>query len=86
MTHAHLGPIWYHKEPSEIPYSPNKFLCWDFFAVSYSKTALHKKWSKIAGFYIYKISKKKILCGNFYMAKIVQFYSFLIQVEIKKQC
>ena len=19
-THAHLGPIWYHSEPSDIPY------------------------------------------------------------------
>ena len=28
---AHLGPIWYHKEPSNVPYSPNQFLGWDFF-------------------------------------------------------
>ena len=41
VTHAHLGPIWYHKEPSDVPYSPNQFLGWDFFfAVSNSKTAL----------------------------------------------
>ena len=25
---------------SEVPYSPNQFLGWDFFAVSYSKTTL----------------------------------------------
>ena len=31
-----------------------------------------------------KISKKN-LCGNLYMANIVYFYSFLIQVEIKKK-
>ena len=38
VAHAHLGPIWYH---SDVPYSPNQFLGWDFFfAVSYSKTAL----------------------------------------------
>ena len=42
VTHAHLGPIWYHSEPSDVPYSPNQFLGWDFFAVSYSKTALEK--------------------------------------------
>ena len=28
VTHAHLGPPWYH---SDIPYSPNQFLGWDFF-------------------------------------------------------
>ena len=31
VTHAHLGPIWYHSEPSDLPYSPNHFLGWDFF-------------------------------------------------------
>ena len=31
VTHAHLGPIWYHSEPSNVPYSPNQFLGWDFF-------------------------------------------------------
>ena len=40
VTHAHLGPIWYHSEPLDIPYSPNQFLGWDFFATSYSKMAL----------------------------------------------
>ena len=39
VTHAHLGPIWYHSEPSDVHYSPNQFLGWDFFAVTYSKTA-----------------------------------------------
>ena len=38
VTHAHLGPIWYHSEPSDVPYSPNQ--SWTFFAVSYSKPAL----------------------------------------------
>ena len=40
FTHADLGPIWYHSEHSDVPYSPSQFLGWDFFAVSYSKTAL----------------------------------------------
>ena len=44
VTHAHLGPIWYHSEPSEVTYSPNQFLGWDFFAASYSKTALVNRW------------------------------------------
>ena len=40
VIHDHLGPVWYHSEPSDIPYSPNQFLGWDFFIASYSKTAL----------------------------------------------
>ena len=40
LTHAHLGPIWYYSELSDVPYTPNQFLGWDFFAASYSKTAL----------------------------------------------
>ena len=36
----HLGPTWYHSEPSDVPYSPNQFLGWDFFSASYNKTAL----------------------------------------------
>ena len=43
VTHAHLVPIWYDSEPSDIPYSPNQFLGWDFFAVSYSKMTLNQK-------------------------------------------
>ena len=31
VIHSHLGPIWYHPEPSDVPYSPNQFLGWDFF-------------------------------------------------------
>ena len=34
VTHAHLGPIWYHSEPSDVPYSPNQFLALDFFCRS----------------------------------------------------
>ena len=37
---GHLGLIWYLSEPSDVPYSPNQFLGWDFFAVSYNKPAL----------------------------------------------
>ena len=36
----HLGSTWTHLEPLEVPYSPNQFLGWDFFAVSYCKPAL----------------------------------------------
>ena len=39
VTHAYLGPIWYHSEPSDVPYWTS-FMVGTFFAVSYSKTAL----------------------------------------------
>ena len=41
VTHAHLGPIWYHSETSERPLFP-KPVSWLglFFAASYSKTVL----------------------------------------------
>ena len=40
VTRAIFGPIWYYSDPSDALYSPNQFLRWDFFAASYSKTAL----------------------------------------------
>ena len=40
VTYAHLGPIWYHSEPSDIPYSQKQFLDRDFFGTSYSRAAL----------------------------------------------
>ena len=30
-TLNHLGSIWYHSEPSDVPYFPNQFLALDFF-------------------------------------------------------
>ena len=36
----HLGPILYQSATSDIPCFLHQFLFWDFFAVSYSKTAL----------------------------------------------
>ena len=27
----HLRSIWYHSEPSDVPYFPNQYLGWDFF-------------------------------------------------------
>ena len=29
VTHAQLGPVWYHSEPSDVPYCPNQFLALD---------------------------------------------------------
>ena len=31
IGHTYLGPILYHSEPSDVPYSQNQFLGWDFF-------------------------------------------------------
>jgi hypothetical protein len=45
VSHARLAPIWYRSEPSDVLYSQNQFLGWDFFAVSYSKMALSSDFS-----------------------------------------
>ena len=50
----HFESIWYHSEPSGITYSTNRFLDLDFFAVSYSKTALAHP------FYNYTAVKKAV--------------------------
>ena len=42
IIHSHLEPIWYNSEPLDIPYSPNQYFGWDFFAASYSFIAMHK--------------------------------------------
>ena len=34
----HLGSIWYHSEPQEVPYFPNQFLGWDFFCCFLQQT------------------------------------------------
>ena len=31
LNDAHSVPIWYHSGPSNVPYSPNQFLGWDFY-------------------------------------------------------
>ena len=35
-----LESIWYHSEPSEVPYSQNQYLDRGFFATFYSEAAL----------------------------------------------
>ena len=45
-TLNHLGPIFNHSEPLEVHYSPNQFLGWVFFYVSYSKLVLVRSDSK----------------------------------------
>ena len=50
----------YHSEPSDVPYSPNKFLGGTFFAVSYSKTALVSLWLGTTVF-VFIIEFKEIL-------------------------
>ena len=43
----HLESIGYHLKPSDVLYSQNQFLGWDFFDTSYSKTALRSHCLKI---------------------------------------
>ena len=40
VTHAHLGPILYQSEPSDIPYSQTSHWSLTFFIIAYSKPAL----------------------------------------------
>ena len=56
----HLGSIWYHSEPSNIPYPQISFLVGTFVATSYSKIALisPKKYCEIPA-NNYKKQKKK---------------------------
>ena len=42
-THAHLGPIWYHSEPSDVTYSPNQELVMNFFCRFLQQTGSSRK-------------------------------------------
>jgi hypothetical protein len=45
----HLRSIWYPSEALEVPCSPNQFLGWDFFVISYSKPGFDSDtgWSEL---------------------------------------
>ena len=75
VTHAHLGPIWYHSEPSDVPYSLNQFLGWDFFAVSYSKPALEELRYSPKGWENGNINVS-LLSKLIYKAKFLQLINF----------
>ena len=60
IYHAHLGPIWYHSEPSDVPYYLNQFYGWDFFVAFYSKKALVEQIQNIIVYYIFGACRQKI--------------------------
>ena len=62
-----LGSIWYHSEPSDVPYPPNQFLGWDFFC-----GFLQKDSSK-------SLVSKYILCFNHWNS----FITFAVDVVMK---
>ena len=65
VTHAHLGLIWYHSEPSDVPYSPNQFLALDFFfATSYSKKALGPLPNFKTSIYQSQLVTRALCCTN----------------------
>ena len=66
VTHAHLVPIWYLSEPSDIPHSPNQFLGWDFFCHFLQQTG-SKKDFKTGG------RKKCLILTNLHV-EIVHIY------------
>ena len=47
VTHVHLASIWYQPELLEVPYCPNQFLGFDFFAVFLEQTGSNRKFSKL---------------------------------------
>ena len=68
VIHAHLGPIWYHSGPSDVPYSPKQFLGWDFFVASYSKPAL-------VHIHVWILGCSRLICIKALHVKLVQdFY------------
>ena len=50
VTHPHLGPIWDHSEPSDVPYFPTSFFRGHFFATCDSKVALVKVFGPIQSY------------------------------------
>ena len=46
ILNAHSAPIWYHSEPSDVPYSPNQFFALDFFGrfLQQGSSNLHDIW------------------------------------------
>ena len=52
------GSIWYHSEPSYVPYSPNQFLGWDFFCRFLQQTGSRKT------------QKLQSRCPHYYARKI----------------
>ena len=85
VTHAHLGPIWYHSEPSDVPYSPNQILGLDFFSVCYSKRALVKiKYAGLSSLsWKVKIAKMKVAILSF-EPRLLSFF-FFKDLKIDKQ-
>ena len=75
VTHAHLGPVWYHSEPSDVSYSPNQFLGWDFFTASYSKMAL-QTWYYLIG--VFSNSRKTIY--------VKAYYNNLMSLNLVEEC
>ena len=74
-----LESICYHSEPSDVTYSPNKFLDLDFlFEVSYSKTAL--------GF-LNKFKKVRALCAMAMVAqcKVVKLICTSVIVDVSSE-
>ena len=68
----HLGLIWYHSEPSDVPYSPNKFLALDFFC-----RFLHQDGSKILSL---QVPKRNVCSLNFVVNTVVLQYCVYYEI------
>ena len=56
VTNAHLEPISYLSEPSDVPYSPNQFLGWDFFCCFLQQTS--------SSLFVEAVHDKKKVCTD----------------------
>ena len=56
----HFGSIWYHSEPSDVPYSPYQFLTLDFFLPLLTARLLKRKLWTVPNLLHMELSNKYI--------------------------
>ena len=78
--HDHLGPVWYHSEPSEGPHIFPKTVTGQelFFSVSYSKLALVHTYIKV--FWLRKKNKCALDKNNNLTSWFLQWFHFEVLV------
>ena len=61
VTYAHLGPIWYHSEPSDVPYFPYQFFGWDFFCRFLQQDSSSLSQFSLLGSFFFEGTRENIL-------------------------
>ena len=82
VTHAHLAPIWYHSEPSNVPYYTRQCLGWDLCLLFLTANG-----SNMCCFYAVKTRQlqkfPQIYFLNFLHFLDVHFKSFIYLIDLK---